>query len=438
MSNQQIMLFNRSSSVYKLKKFCLFFSIVLSILAIFICRNDIFARTGRPNKVIVVKNKQGGWELKVNGKPYFIKGLAYDVISKVGQSPDYATLDNWLVIGKPDKVWVDKNRNNKQDRDEKPIGDFQLLKDMGCNTIRVYHHCSNSAEMQDLYAHPNANRQFNHPPTKKLFRNLYNNYGIMVIMGDYLGAYTIGSGASWDKGTDYTDQKQLQNMKKSVRRMILDHKDEPYILMWMLGNENNLGNLTHTNASQQSKEYAKFINEVAQMIKELDPNHPVAVCDGGYGLLTSYAKYAPSIDIYGINAFLGPRGFGTLFSRVERILDKPVLITEYGSCFAAKYAGFQKDGILNEEKQMHYHKGCWQDILAHSGKYGGNCIGGVAHEWLDNWWRAGSPSEHTKDDFYLLEWTGICGQGDGSKSPYLRQLRMVYYYYKKAWNRDLP
>lgn len=34
------------------------------------------------------------------------------------------------------------------------------------------------------------------------------------------------------------------------------------------------------------------------------------------------------------------------------------------------------------------------------------------------------------------EWFGICGQGDGSKSPFLRQPRKVYYSYKEIWNKE--
>ena len=34
-------------------------------------------------------------------------------------------------------AWVDKNRNGKQDPDEPSVGDFQLLQEMGCNSIRV-------------------------------------------------------------------------------------------------------------------------------------------------------------------------------------------------------------------------------------------------------------------------------------------------------------
>ena len=58
----------------------------------------------------------------------------------------------------------------------------------------------------------------------------------------------------------------------------------------------------------------------------------------------------------------------------------------------------------------------------------GNSVGGMAFEWLDEWWKDYSPSIHdTKADavgpfpggYYFEEWFGIFGQGDGSSKPVL-------------------
>jgi len=32
------------------------------------------------------------------------------------------------------------------------------------------------------------------------------------------------------------------------------------------------------------------------------------------------------------------------------------------------------------------------------------------------------------------EWLGICGQGNGVRSPFLRELRKSYFLYKELWN----
>lgn len=378
-------------------------------------------------KVDLVKYKNGDWQLRVEGKPYLIKGIAYSP-AKIGQSPDEGTLEDWMQadhnnngkIDGPYDAWVDKNYNNKQDADEHSVGDFQLLKDMGCNTMRLYHYASN----------------------KKLLRDLYDRFGIMVIMGDLLGAYAVGSGASWYEGTDYENPEHRKNMTQSVRRMVEEFKNEPYILFWMLGNENNYG--VANNAKEKPASYYAFVNEVAGMIKSVDRDHPVAVCSGDLLFLDNFNDNAPMVDIYGSNAYRGKYGFGRSFwSSVKEVCDKPVMITEYGC------PGYMdgKPREYAEEKQAEYLKANWEDIYYNSaGRQGGigNSIGGTLFEWLDEWWKAYEPSLHDvkqnwsgpfPDGWNYEEWLGVASQGDGKSSPFLRQLKKSYFTYKEMWTK---
>ena len=395
--------------------------------------------------VKLVQYENGHWQLLVDGKPYLVKAMAY-APSPVGKSPNEGNLDpngDWQKMdangnGKidgPYDAWVDKNKNNAQDSDEPAVGDFQLMKEMGVNTIRVYHHAYN----------------------KELFRSLYKDYGIRIILGDMLGMYAAGSGADWYKGTDYTDPVHLENMRSSVRKMVEEYKDEPYVLMWMLGNESNYGFVGDpdpksnnaglgSNAKKQPEAHYAFVNEVAAMIKEMDPTRPVGFSNGEVITIDILKKTSHNIDIFGCNAYRGSFGFGRSFwEDIERHLDKPVLLTEYGC--PAFFAG--KDSELAEEKQLEYHQGNWEDIVNNTaGSGAGNAIGGTVFEFVDEWWKSGlppkfSPSEHeTVGDFTAAfpdgwmheEWLGLTSQGDGSQSPYLRQLRKAYFYYKKVWN----
>ena len=383
-----------------------------------------------PKSATVYLDKtDNGWKLMVNGKPYIVKGVEYSV-SKVGEKP--ATND-WMFQdenynGKPDgpyDSWVDLNVNNYQDIEEKNIGDFALLKAMGCNTIRIYH-CEKI--------------------NKELLRDLYKNYGIMVIMGNLFGAYTKGSDATWSKGTDYTDKEHRKNMLKSVKNMVEEYKDEPFILMWMLGNENDVdgkqinSTATNTNASSNPEEFAKFLEEACVAIKKIDKNHPVGVCNATTKFLKYYKQYCPSLDIFGINQYTGPFGFGNLWAKVEQELDKPVLITEYG-CDAYNTS----KNTSNEAYQVKYHKGAWKDIIGNSylSNGTGNSLGGVIYCWLDKWWLIGSPSVHdtingawkgvTIDGLFNDEWLGICSQSNGKNSPFQRILRNVFYTYQELW-----
>jgi beta-glucuronidase len=376
-------------------------------------------------KVRLVQYQTGDWQLLVDNKPYEIRGITY-APTKVGQSPDDGTLQNWMYedenkngkIDGPFDAFVDKNRNNIRDPDEPAVGDFQLMKDMGVNTIRLYH------------------QPF--PINKELLRGLYARYGIRVIMGDFLGKYTLGSGAPWNPGTDYTNEEQRKNMLDSVSKMVMEFKDEPYVLFWLLGNENIYGYAC--NADTKPDEFFQFAGDVARHIKSLDSNHPVAICSGDVLYLDKFGRDAPDIDIFGTNAYRGDYGFGMLWRQVRDQADRPAFITEFG-CPAYYEGKSREDG---EYYQSEYHRGSWDDIEANAAfaSGAGNALGGIVFEWLDEWWKGYEPSIHDTKGLWIgpfpdgtmhEEWLGVSGQGDGKMSPFLRHIRKAYYMYQKRW-----
>ena len=385
---------------------------------------SIKRRLGK-GKVHVIQYETGDWQLMVENKPYSIRGVTY-APTKIGQSPDEGTLGNWMEedfnqngkIDGPYDAFVDKNKNNLQDKNEPAKGDFKLMQEMGINTIRLYHHPKKA--------------------DKELLRELYDRYGIRVILGDFLGKYAIGSGAPWYPGTDYNNEEHKKNMMESVTNMVLEFKDEPYILFWLLGNENVYG--FACNANKEPDAFFKFANQVARQIKTIDPEHPVAICSGDTLFLDKFGKDCPDIDIFGTNAYRGDYGFGYLWQQVKEETNKPVFITEFGC--PAYGEGKKSDEV--EFLQAEYHRGSWEDIEYNMAFHDGtdNSLGAVVFEWLDEWWKAYEPSIHdTKglftgpfpDGYMHEEWLGVCGQGDGKLSPFLRQLRQTYYMYKKIW-----
>lgn len=383
----------------------------------------------RGGKVSCVKYSNGQWGMEVNGKPFIVRGVYYGP-TKVGK--DYSW--NWMQAdenrnGLNDvayETWVDKNRNNRKDTNEPRVGDFKLLKEMGCNTIRLF----NTLDLN-----------------KDLLRDLFKTYGIRVIICDPLGAYTVHSGADWNRGTDYTSPIQRKRMKEAVRKTVLECKDEDWLLGYILGNENNLPsdytgiNASRTRADTQPKVYAEFLNEVALMIHRLDPEHPVGVGNWGLGLVEYYALYAPEMDFIGVNDYPGTDGFGSLWIQARKLINRPVLITEFGCDAYATEKG------IDEDSQAAYHLNGWEDIMYNAaGSPGkGNALGGIIFEWLDEWWKdtRGDPLNRQNtvptiemafpDGWSQEEWLGIAGQGSGSQSPFQRALRKAYFEYKKMW-----
>ncbi|MDO8662096.1 MAG: glycoside hydrolase family 2 TIM barrel-domain containing protein [Candidatus Omnitrophota bacterium] len=380
--------------------------------------SDIVERSGN-GRVYTVKYEGGDWQLMVSGKPYIIKGMNYSP-TKVGQSPDEGTLTSWMEDDFNHNAKADGPYDAYLDTDPKktPVGDFKLMRDAGVNTIRLYHHP--------------------HKVVKEVLRDMYKAYGIRVIMGDFLGKYALGSGAAWNPGTDYNNEEQKKNMIESVKQMVNEYKDEPFILFWLLGNENVYGYAC--NADTEPDAFFKFANEVAKIIKSIDPNHPVAICSGDILFMDKFGKDAPDIDIFGTNAYRGDYGFGRLWRGAREEAGKPVFITEFGCPSYAEGKTTQEA----EEAQAAYHKASWEDIEENMAfKSGtGNAIGGVVFEWLDEWWKAYEPAIHdTKglwagpfpDGFMHEEWLGLCGQGNGKDSPFLRHLRKAYYTYQRLW-----
>lgn len=381
----------------------------------------------------------GEWELLVEGKPYMIRGVNY-APTAVGMVPwEWSWL--WSDVdtnGIADslEVWLDANANNRRDEDEPLTTDYHLMKEMGVNTIKFY---ITDAELPAVNV--------------LLMRKMFRDTGIRAVVGNFLGAYCNGSGAEWEKGTDYTVKKQRESMMASVSNLVMKLRGEPWVLMWILGNENNMEmsgdvNATRTNASKYPGFYAHFLNEVAEMVHKLDPNHPVGVGNLLTGLVEHYGERAPEIDFVGINSYLGEDGFGATWEKVRQTMGRPVVITEFGC--DSYWTGKGPD----EEAQARYLAGNWEDIdFNRRGRGGaGNSIGGFVFEWLDEWWKdtfnyfEDSPAHQTARPIFPMpfpdgqaqeEWFGVMGQGAGNASPFQRVPKKAYYELKARWT-EIP
>ncbi len=385
--------------------------------------------------VQLVQYGDESWKMLVDGKPYFIYGMNY-APTRVGVKPWEW---NWMwsdenTNGVVDslEVWVDANRNNRRDDDEPLTTDYELMRQMGVNTIKFY---VTDPELPCL--------------NTLLLRKMFAESGIRAVVGNFLGAYCNGSGASWELGTDYTNRKQRENMRASVSNLVMKLRGEPWLLAWVLGNENNMEmsgdvNATRTNGSQYPDTFSKFLNEVAKMIHELDPNHPVGIGNLLTGLVEYYGKNAPAIDFIGVNSYLGEEGFGATWQKVKQTMNRPVFIAEYGC------DSYYTDKGPDEEMQSNYVVRNWEDIFYNrSGQPGaGNSIGGFLFEWLDEWWKDSinyfdDPVDHQTtravfpmpfpDGFAQEEWFGIMGQGAGNASPFQRVPKKAYYDLQKIW-----
>lgn len=140
--------------------------------------------------------------------------------------------------------------------------------------------------------------------------------GLSVIVGHWLGHER--------HGFDYSDPLQLQEQKDRVRQDVLRYKDHPALLIWALGNE------MEGIAEADNPAIWNHIQDLALMVKTLDPHHPTmtVTADIGGQRVPLIHQLCPDIDIIGINTYGGlpsiPRRYKELGG------TKPYLITEFG------------------------------------------------------------------------------------------------------------
>ncbi len=305
------------------------------------------------SKVAVKTLNNGHYQLLVNKKPYIVKGVCYSPMP-IGESYSH---DFWSDPKEPWKV------------------DGELMKKMGVNTVRFYE----AGQDPDM--------------VRKVVSDLYELYGIRTVMGHWLGFWNYPA-------PFYADQDFRNNAKRSVLKMVREYKDEPGILFWVLGNENNYSFSGRVNSwssdeidalndpaaqmNERARIYYSFVNELAQEIHNIDPNHPVAMGNGELMTLDIASKLCLDVDIVACIIYRG-KSFGNIFQNLKNTFDKPLVFIEFG-CDA--YDAYLKSE--DQDIQAKFLESQWIQIyqnLANNKDGAGNCIGGAVFEWSDEWWK---------------------------------------------------
>ena len=374
-------------------------------------------------KVFIKKQKDGNYQLIVENKPFIVKGVCYNPIP-IGQNHQY---DWW---SDPNKPWM---------------VDGKLMQEMGVNAIRLYQSHENTEEV------------------KQVIRDLYQNYGIRTILGHWLGF--------WEHPCPlYADKAFQEKVKKEVLDMVNEYKDEPGILLWILGNENNFSCFGRVNPwsseevdaetdpqkknALRAKIYYSFVNELAKEIHRIDPDHPVALGNGELVGLDYANQYSPDVDIVACIIYRG-KSFGNIFESLRRTFDKPILLAEFGAdCYDAN---LKKE---DQEMQAYFLLSQWRQIYENLAdnkeRASGNCIGGTMFEWADEWWKHNesdpegwkihdTESNWSNGSYYFdievpgnknmnEEWFGIVSVSEELENGLnKRSLRKAYYSIRDFW-----
>lgn len=138
-------------------------------------------------------------------------------------------------------------------------------------------------------------------------------------------AVTVGIWLGHERhGFDYNDPKQLAEQTEKVRAAVTEFKDHPAVLMWALGNE------MEGYAGGDNPAIWNHVQSLAEMVKELDPNHPTmtVVAELGGQRVQSIHQMCPDIDVIGINAYAGAASIPQRYKAAGG--TKPYIVTEFG------------------------------------------------------------------------------------------------------------
>jgi exo-beta-1,3-glucanase (GH17 family) len=124
-------------------------------------------------------------------------------------------------------------------------------------------------------------------------------------------------------GFDYDDSDAVAKQLEAFREDVIKYRDHPALLAWIIGNE--------LNHSYSNPAVYDAVNSVAEMIHDLDPNHPTTTTLSGFkpDVIEEIKARAPQLD------FISFQMYGSLFALPEMLADSgftdPFMVTEWGT-----------------------------------------------------------------------------------------------------------
>ena len=401
-----------------MKKAAVFFALFLFVLA-----------SGWSQTVRTVQNQDGGWELLVDGKQFFVKGV------------------NWAI--NPPGTSFTFNLWNESDATIRKVLDTEgaLMKEAGINAIKL------GPEIP-----------------RKWIEYLYNRHGIYTIIHDTFSRWGASANGRWYSPTNYYVEEIRENLRNSSRDIVRKYMDASGVLMFMFGDGNGDG--LYWSGEETPDILAKYgvdprfrkaralfslLEEVFQSAKELDPYHPVGFVTNDLGWVDLIAEECPSMDFLGVNINRGMQAGPDFWRDARQKINKPVVFASIG-CDAWNAKSASED----QYHQAQWITSQWKDIYQNAyGNGRANALGGCVNEWTDNWYKSDYESavgdqlsvHNTNptltDEGYWYdftwgqpnmtpEWNGITSQGTRAYHLMFTEKvpRAAYYALQHIWSVD--
>ena len=123
-------------------------------------------------------------------------------------------------------------------------------------------------------------------------------------------------------GFNYDDTAAVRKQLEKLRREVIKYRNHPALLMWGIGNELNL--------HYKNPKVWDAVNDIAKMVHQEDPNHPVTTMLAGVNpeVVKNVIARCPDLDLLAVQVY------GGLAKVPEQIVNtgwkKAYIVTEWG------------------------------------------------------------------------------------------------------------
>jgi hypothetical protein len=223
-------------------------------------------------------------------------------------------------------------------------------------------------------------------------------------------------------GFDYDDPAAVSRQLESFREDVVRYRDHPALLMWIIGNE--------LNHSYRNPRVWDAVDDVAEMIHEVDPNHPATTAVSGFDaqVVAEIQARAPNLD------FVSFQLYGMLFALPKLMREagftEPFMVTEWGSLgwWEMGKTSWGAPLELTSSEKAGVFRRAHDEVLA---SFDGQLIGSYVFKWgqkqerTPTWFglflESGEATESLDVMHYL--WTG---NWPANRSPRVRSLRIGF------------
>ncbi|MEJ8800557.1 glycoside hydrolase family 2 TIM barrel-domain containing protein [Pontibacter sp. H249] len=124
------------------------------------------------------------------------------------------------------------------------------------------------------------------------------------------------------EGFNYYDKDLVAQQREELKQIVLKYKDHPALLMWGVGNE--------LYAEGSNVKVWDAINGIAEMIHEVDPDHPTTttVMNVPKKIVNLIAERCPALDVLSINSFAGLHNLHDELAKTD--WEGPYVVSEFG------------------------------------------------------------------------------------------------------------